>query len=155
MEGGPERGHLKQGWGSCPRATAVPWLWKDEGPELDVPCLCGPRYLPLPTAGALDASLEGPLPRVEESVDILKAFVGRSVPVWPEWSSESPRQKPSGGLGPVRPGNACTQFTCLLHKAPPREAPAEQLQNPIPSRPKATLPVAAQDLGSQSARRRL
>lgn len=61
----------------CPRATATPWLWEDEGPELGVPHHCGPRCLPLPIAGALDASLEADkFPRADKFVDILKAFVG-------------------------------------------------------------------------------
>ena len=64
----------------CPRATATPQLWKDVGPELGMPHHCGPRYLPLPIAGdgggALDSSLEDLLTRVDEFVDILKAFVG-------------------------------------------------------------------------------
>lgn len=60
----------------CPRATAAPQLWEDEGPEPGVPHHCGPRCLPLPIARALDASLEDPLPRADEFVDILKAFVG-------------------------------------------------------------------------------
>lgn len=110
------------------------------GPELGMPHHCGPRYLPLPIAGdggggALDSSLEDLLTRVDEFVDILKAFVGMvdaSVARMEEQVAKAEaelRTWPSTSREALLPGFLNFSSCALLHKASP-EAPADQLRTP-------------------------